>query len=191
MRRTMKTKAQTVVGALLIFAALHCAADSWQFKSSERAYKFSRGYRVIVGVDARKSSQSPHFYVRILDRGKLIALYPGVGFDELVVSPDEELFVGLSNTGIPSTAAVVFDREGRLLHSANHDSPHFQYCRYSVTMDRTWYDDGDPNVRFEDQMGSRATITLRNCAGDQVYLLQPDRKVEDPAIDKTSNGGGT
>jgi hypothetical protein len=156
---------------LLWVSVPEALADSWSFKSSEQEFKFSQGFRVVAATDARKSTQLPEFHVKIYEGKHLLAHFPGMNFEHLVASPDEKLFVGLSNDGIPGTAAVIFTRDGRLRFLAVHGLAEFDYCEKSITLVRRWYDGENPNVRFD---GPKETggITVRDCKGQQIPLLE-------------------
>ena len=177
-----------LIGAVLCISGADALADSWSFKSSQREFKFSKGFRVLVTTDASKSTQSPEFHVKIYEGKRLLAHYPGLGFEHLVASPDEALFVGLSNRGIPGIAAVIFTRDGSLRLLALHGLAEFDYCKKSVTLARRWYDEENPNIRFDgpDETGG---ITVRDCKGQQVPLLQVISRAYNNALQRTPTSG--
>lgn len=160
-----------LVGVLLAFIVRTALADTWSFESSQREFKFDGEFRVVVITDARKDTQVPNFEVRIYSGAKLLALYPGIAFDHVIASPNGRLFVGLSNAGIPGTAAAVFTRDGRLLMLAMHGAASFDYCEESITLVRRWYDEDNPDIRF-DGPPEKGGITLRSCNGQRVSLLE-------------------
>lgn len=162
---------QWLVGALLASTVRTALADTWSFESSQREFKFDDEFRVVVTTDAHKDTQVPDFEVRIYSGAKLLALYPGIAFDHVIASPNRKLFVGLSNAGIPGTAAAVFTLDGRLLLLATHGLASFKYCEQSVTLLRRWYDEENPDVRF-DAAPEEGGITLRSCSGQRVSLLE-------------------
>ena len=146
------------------------AADSWSFDSSERNFRLPGGIKVLAVIDARKNDAVPDFYTKVFRGNRLLALYPGVSFDDIVASPDGSMFVALSNGGIPGTAAVVFDAKGRLLLMAKHGEARFDYCQESITIVREWYDSENPAVAFGEH-GWLSEITLRDCHGKTINLL--------------------
>jgi len=141
-------------------------ADSWTYEDSHHAWRFSRGFRVELITDARRDGSARH-YVKIVSGSRVLSILNGVAFETLVASPDEQLYVGLSNYGIPGTAAIVFDRQGRIILYASHATGNFAYCRASVTIERTWYDAAHPDVQF----GEDGVISLNDCEGKRVNLL--------------------
>lgn len=162
---------KALVGMLLSAMIAVAGADTWSFESSEREFRFSEGFRFLVTVDASQSTQSPDFYVRVYDGERLLAHYPGFNFEHVIASPDEKLFVALSNRGVPGTAAAVFARDGGFRWLVTHGLADFDYCGRSVILVRRWYDEKNPDVRFGDT-GKADAITLRDCQGQRVSLLE-------------------
>lgn len=160
----MKQKVLALV--LCLCASTAVQADSWTFKDDVRTWRFSN-LKVEAITDALRDG-SAHQYVRITKGSKVLAMLNGVGFETLIESPDKRLFVGLSNSGLPGTAAVVFDHEGRLMLYASHGASNLAYCRASVTIDRTWFDAANPDVQFE----PGGVITLNDCEGKRVNLVE-------------------
>lgn len=139
-------------------------------------------------TDASKSTQSPEFHLKIYEGQKLLAHYPGFAFEHIAESPDGALFVGLSNHGIPGTAVAVFARNGSLRVLAVHGLAEFEYCEKSVTLVRRWYDEKNPNVRF-DGPAETGGITVRDCRGEQVPLLQVTARAYNNALQRTPASG--
>jgi hypothetical protein len=110
----------------------------------------------------------------VLRDGEIQAQYKGIAFQHLFASPNNTIFVGLSNDGIPGTAIVVFDAEGDLRLLVNHENAEFNYCRVSVTRVRDWYDAEDPNVKFTPAATGRfpLKISVRDCHGKIVDLWE-------------------
>jgi hypothetical protein len=154
----------------LAFAPLSLA-DSWQFEQQTRIYKFGKGLEFRLDIDPVDRGNWAKFTVRIRNGAALLARHEGISFDELFASPDESLFVGLSNSGIPGTAVVVFNRSGQILLLAAHDAAEFDYCDKSIYIVRSWHGSEKGDVQFDDET-SLAGITLRNCRGERVNLLR-------------------
>lgn len=174
------------VAACLSLTAAAPMADTWSFKSSEREFKLLQGIRVVVTTDASKSTQRPEFHLKIYEGQKLLAHYPGLAFEHIAGSPDGKFFVGLSNQGVPGTAAAVFTRNGSLRLLAIHGLAEFDYCEKTVTLFRRWYDEKNPNVRFDGPTGG---ITVRDCKGQQVPLLEITAKAYNNALQRTPASG--
>ncbi len=156
---------------LATLAAPEAPADSWSFESEERVVALPGGGRVVVSVDASRSTQQPDFEVVIESGNSPPVSHPGLWFRDVVASPDGLLIVGLSNRGIPDSAAAVFSLDGALLLIANHDAGALNYCKESVTLVREWYDGDDPDVHFG-APAEPGAITLRDCRGERLTLLE-------------------
>lgn len=160
--------------AASLLTSVHAFADSWRYqpKKIEQEDKFGE-VRIVKSVDGRKDQKYPDFAVTIYQLGKMVALYKGVSYQKLFASPDNDLFVGLSNDGIPGTAVIIFDKSGNLRLEAKHGIARFQYCEESITLVRKWFDEDRPEVSFvQDNEGRLKTITLRDCKGNTVDLMK-------------------
>lgn len=161
-----------LLSAIVLYSAF-ASADSWRYPATITSKPETFGDVTIRRiVDARKDQQSPAFAVEVSRGKELLARFPGVYFEQLFPAPDGSFFVALSNDGLPGTAVLVFDREGNLRLEAKHDVAFFDYCGYSVTRQRLWFDAENPGVKFvkhEDFDAYR--VRLRNCHGKEVDLL--------------------
>jgi hypothetical protein len=158
--------------SLLVFSmglALCAAvrADSWAYHDNVKVWRFSKGFKVEAVTDARRDGSARH-YVKIVNGSNVLAIFNGVGFETLVESPDQKVYVGLSNYGLPGTAAIVFGRDGNLILYAQHWGTHFAYCSASVTIERLWFSRANPDVQFDADGG----VTLNDCEGKRVNLFQ-------------------
>jgi hypothetical protein len=104
---------------------------------------------------------------------ELVGRYGGHYFEDIAANESNSVFVGISNRGLPSTAIIVFDAEGRLRALANHDlhAERFDYCDRSVTLLREWYDSENPSIRFG-QSDSDPALEVRGCRGELLNLLE-------------------
>ncbi|KQW93429.1 hypothetical protein ASC94_12385 [Massilia sp. Root418] len=124
--------------------------------------------------NSMKDPTSPEFKLRVYNKGKLVLELNDAGFDNFYPAPDNQAFVGLSNQGWPATAAIVFDKNGKVLLLARHGTTRFGYCMETSTFLKLWYDAQDPQVRFlsaKPAPGKAPGITLRDCKGATVNLL--------------------
>jgi len=145
-------------------------ADSWILKPSTTVHKFKHGLQFEYSVDPIRGGGWANFEVKIKNGAVVLGRYPGIGYEDLIASPDENLFLGLSNSGIPGTAVVVFSSDGHLLLLARHDVVPFDYCDESITIIRTWHGSEKGDVRFENE--SLGGISLLDCHGKRVKLLE-------------------
>lgn len=171
---TMSGIGCAVAGAMLapLLALSPAAAETWSFDPvvTTREYVFG-DVRIVRAVDATEDTQYPEWTVGIFVGDELRAFYGGVSFDHIVASSDNRLFVGISNSGLPGTALVVFDRRGVLLTELEHDPALFDYCEQSETLVRRWYDAAQPDLRLETgASGGALRATVRGCAGNRIDL---------------------
>jgi hypothetical protein len=158
---------------ILLFAAAAlgtnvAVADSWILRARDEVYRFKGDLTFTYTIDPVDGGKWAKFAVKV-HRKRLLAQYSGLGFEELIASPDGTLFVGLSNTGIPGTAVAVFSSEGRLLLHVEHDVARFDYCDETITLVRNWYTPGKDSVQFGDGL---ADLSLLDCHGKRVNLLE-------------------
>ncbi|WP_342120569.1 hypothetical protein [Pseudoduganella sp. OTU4001] len=133
--------------------------------------------------DSRKDPMDPVFRLQMRDRGRVLLVVNDVAFDDIVASPDGELFVGLSNGGWPGSAAMVFDRRGRVWFVAHHGAMALEYSETSTFL-KEWYDAKNPGLRFAERnlLGDDfLQITLRNCNGETVGLWDVVKNATDRA----------
>jgi len=167
-----------IAAAVLFFAGSNAHADSWNYRpvATDRTFNFG-ATRIVLTTDARKNQKFPDFQIQVLRDEKEQARFSGISFDELYASPDNELFLGLSNSGVPGTAVVLFSSGGRIGLLANHGLAEFDYCRKSVTLERVWYDEKSPQIRFAlDGKYGAPGIYLQDCRGRTVELLHTVQK---------------
>ena len=102
-----------------VFGSTH--ADSWRWPSEVRreAQKFG-SIEVVKTYDGKTKPGEPVWAVEVRKGGLLLAKFGGVTYERLFASPDNKLFVGLSNRGLPGTAVVIFGSNGNLLLEAKH-----------------------------------------------------------------------
>lgn len=159
--------------ALVLMASPSARADSWQYLPTVESQSFIHGnVRIVLTTDARVNQKYPDFLLEVFNGGQQVARIPGVSFDTLVPSPDHALFVGLSNSGLPGTAAIVFTDKGQVSLLVRHGFAEFDYCSKSVTLQRVWFDAENPDVRF--RLGPnepKPGIFLRNCKGQDIELV--------------------
>lgn len=159
--------------ALALVSAPTARADTWRYPPTVESKVIRHGsVRIVLTTDARQDQWYPDFTLEVFKDDEQMARIPGVAFDKLFASQDNTLFVGLSNSGLPGTAVVVFTDQGRVILLAKHGFAEFDYCQRSVTLARVWFDAERPDVRF--QIGSndgKVGIFLRNCKGQEVELL--------------------
>jgi len=162
------------LGLSVLLVAPAAYADSWSYpKKIDREKFLFGGTRIVLTTDARKSPKYPDFLLEVFEDGKQVARVPGVHFEKLFASKDNQLFVGLSNRGIPGTAAIVFTNTGVITLLAQHGLAEFDYCSKSVTLERVWFDEENPDVRFQlaDQE-PKPGIYLRSCSGEEIELVK-------------------
>ena len=158
---------------LLGLAVPNLLGDSWVFEEGFREESFRCGEIEIVRVvDATEDQSWPHFWIEVRGNDGLVGTLDNLSFDDLAMSADCNLFLGLSNSGIPRSAVVLFTAKGELLEVIEHPREmELPYCEVSTTLVRTWYDQDDPAVEFEYAAGGELEqITVTDCSGERFPL---------------------
>lgn len=140
---------------------------------SERKFRFG-DITIVQSFNSMKDPMSPEFKVQVYDKKRLLLQLSDAAFDSFYPSPNGEAFVGLSNGGWPGTAAIIFDRRGRVLLLVEHGLAEFDYCSQTSTFIKEWYDGKDPQVKFpifDIRKNPVAGITIKDCHGQTVDLL--------------------
>jgi hypothetical protein len=149
-------------------------ADTWTFSGKVETERFKHGVtQVVLTSDSRKNSKAPQFLLEVFTDAKKVASVPGVYFEKLFASKDNRYFLGLSNRGIPGTAAILFNSKGEMLLLVHHGVAEFDYCAKSITVSRVWFHETNPNVRFQiDEPKLESAVYLQNCYGKEVELFK-------------------
>ena len=95
--------------------------------------------------------------------------------DTVAGSDDGRFIVGLSNRG-SENAFWVRSSDGRLIKRKTHNlgRDHWvgvHYCLESVTNVRQWFDEKQPDVRFQIEAGKLVHVTVRSCDGKDLNLF--------------------
>lgn len=165
-------------------------ADSWRFPAVIQTDPEQHGDITIRRIrDARKDQKYPDYSVEITRADHLLARIPGVYYEKLFAAPDGSLFVGLSNVGLPGTAVIIFDRQGRLRLEVKHGMAEFDYCEESVTLRREWFDAERPEVTFtKDPKWGSYKVNLRTCRGKDVELMTAIRDAYNRSFQRNASG---
>jgi hypothetical protein len=173
----------------IFVCCLACSTSAFSDMPSMKRWKqektFSFGdIHIKQSFNSMKDPMDPEFKLRVYDKGHLVLQLNDAAFDAFFPSLDGGAFVGLSNSGWPGTAVIIFDRRGRVLLLAEHGLARFDYCGETATFVKEWYDSKDPQVRFPTfRIGNGRTpgITLKSCRGETIDLL-------DEVTKATANG---
>ena len=173
-RRRTTPRLPVTIALVALTLCTGVRADSWRFPAELTTKTFSFGAtKFVLTTDARANQRLPQYSVAVYADDKQLALYPGIAFEALYSSPNNEIFVGLSNTGLPGTAVVVFDASGAIRLLATHGMAEFDYCDRSVTLVRTWYDAESPQLDFKlDAVDDTFGVYLRDCHGKRIELFR-------------------
>ncbi len=178
---------------LLPFLLLFCFAshaDTWSYKKERKETEFVFGdTKIIRVVDTTENSQYPDFHVLIYYKGELEAKYRGISFEFIYADKENSTFIGLSNSGLPGSAVVVFGAQGHLDNVLYHERFVPEYCMRSVTVSKVWVDETDPKVEFSyakigEDYEYIDEITFIDCHGKRVslqhsYISGIENKVEE------------
>ena len=157
---------------VLVLLPLSVIGDTWEYDPERTVTEYEFGDTKISRiVDATENQLYPDFVIDIHTAGQLVGKYQGIHFEHIFAISDNEVFVGISNSGLPGTAIVIFDNRGRLRFVRDHryDSDLFTYCDQSSTLIREWFDESSPNVEVGDDDGKNA-LEIRGCDGSTVRL---------------------
>lgn len=145
-------------------------SDEWLFHPGKSEYIFDN-IKIIQTVEVKSQTPYPNFILDFYVDNKLQAKYRNINVQSIFRSPDKNYFVGLSNSGVPGTAYVVFDKRGNLLREVKHDYLDFvEYCNYSITINRKWINVKKPELKiFKGSMG--VVIQVTGCNGKKYNLL--------------------
>lgn len=159
-----------LLGCLILVSSV-ASADQWEFKKGIHEYPTSFGdVRFVATVDARKNRLSPTMWLDMYVKHTLLARIQAVNAGKILPSENRQAFIVLSNSGPSPVAALVLDRSGQILSLLGHDSEGMGYCNYSVTIDRTWYDEANPDAKFEFDGVILRSASVRGCDGNRVTL---------------------
>jgi hypothetical protein len=89
--------------------------------------------------------------------------------DAIAMSDDGRYIVGLSNRG-SENAFWIRDRQGKLLSRKTHNDGGIHYCQESVTNIREWFDEKQPDVRFQFKDDKLSQLSVRSCDGKELNL---------------------
>ena len=170
------------LSVLLVVAAVPVGrADTWSYPPivNEKVHEFGE-VRIVRTIDATRNSRHPDFSISIYRAGELRALLRGVSFEHIAATKDNGFFVGVSNSGLPGTAIIIFDADGNLKVEIKHNFSNLKYCRKSITLDRIWYFSDAPDIVFEyfsessnyHEVGDVEFITIRDCEGNRRNLFE-------------------
>jgi hypothetical protein len=157
----------------LVLLGLAAHADDWSLTPEVKNTPYQFGEtRVVLHYDSMTNRQYPEYTLKVFRGKTLQAEHKGVGFEQVFAEKENRFFVGLSNRGLTRTAWVVFDQEGRIIREQRHDIVAMKYCRSSITVVREWYDKEKPEVRFKVEGGKLKEVSVRDCQGKRLLLLE-------------------
>jgi len=178
-----KAIARLVLGLWICGTA---SADTVFYRDHTETWRFANDEFHVSSITDAETPRTARQYLKIDSHGEVLAVLNGVGIDTLAASPDESLFVGLSNSGIPGSAVVIFNRKGEVLLLVPHGELRFDYCEESVSVVRTWHGSKAGDVHF-DEDGQLAGISLLDCRGERINLLQAISEAYARALERYSS----
>lgn len=162
-----------LVLTLFGLTAPNLSADDWMFDKGIHQEQFECGeVQVLRVVDATEDQNWPRFWIEVYKDGALAGTLKDLSFEDLAMSPDCNLFLGISNGGVPRSAVILFTGRGELITSIEHSfESGLPYCAFSITIERVWYDADQPNVAFDySEAGDLEEITIATCSGERFGL---------------------
>src|SRR5687767_3875059 len=125
--------------ALLLAATFPtlAAADDYVLPKERTTTRHDFGdVAILEEYDGRRAE--PRWWIAVTRNGRGVGRLDGASFDELYADPAHDVFVGVSNRGVPDTSLVVFDARGETILHWPHGPKPGAYCAQSVTLVRTW-----------------------------------------------------
>lgn len=168
------TANRTSLAALAILASL-CTlpdgvADTLQMVPHKDVRRESFGDVEITQVYDTLTPESWEISTKVTKRGKLILYLRNAQYQQFFSSPGHRVFVGLSNSGWPGSAILIFDDEGHIYASASHFRG-FDYCKWTSTILKEWYDDKNPSIEFPRYEAPQRKFTVRGCRGNRIDII--------------------
>ena len=161
---------------ICILSAASLYADSFMFPTN--AYKVTEQFgdtKFELCFDPRDDQDSHMFELLIYKNDTLLSKYRNVTFTDIFASPDNKYFLGVSNFGIPGTAYVIFDNEGRLIKEVKHVYSDLKYSSYSLVLAREWYDKDNPDVEFHSNQWRLRSLQINSSSGERIELLKRNK----------------
>ncbi len=160
---------------LLLFVCTNSLADKRSYKKEINEKVFIFGETKIVRViDSTKNNHIPDFQILIYLKGELQAKYRWLSFEHIASDKTNSTFVALSNSYLPTNAALVFNSKGGLENVIYHHKAQLEYCNESMTI-KQWVSQEDPKIEFiyeklADGYEYVKDITFLNCRGERITL---------------------
>lgn len=171
------------IALLTIALPIVAFADTWHFEAKVTTEEFVFGEtKIIKTVDSTQNQKYPDFMIDIYQNDDLQAKYRGISFQNIFAFKENTVFIGLSNEGIPGTAVVIFTDKGALNMEIKHRNGTFEYCTKSVTLERIWYEEVNPDLELVNAGEDNEEIIFTDCKGERVGLFS----VLDIAFGKTT-----
>ena len=157
-------------------AAASLYADSIGFpKEASKITKQFGDTKIELCFDPREDQDSHMFELLIYKNEILLSKYRNVTFTDIFASSDNKYFLGVSNFGIPGTAYVIFDNEGRLIKEVKHTYSDLKYSSYSLALAREWYDKDNPDVEFHTNQWRLRSVQINSSSGERINLLKRNK----------------
>lgn len=113
------------------------------------------------------------YTIKLFKENVLLTTFIDASFNHISASKNNEVFIGISNTGEPGTAFIIFNSKGDLLVEVKHDLDRHHYCHMSIWYTRIWYDNDNPGIRFvyteDDEFKD---IVVNGCNGKEIKIIE-------------------
>jgi len=154
----------------LFFLSFPVLSDMRIYKQELKKDNFEFGDVKVIRIrDTTKSAVYPEWSIEIYNKDELVASHEGLSFQDIAANKENSLFVGISNTGYPATAVIMFDGKGSLKLHRNHEENLFKYCKQSAYAFKEWYNSEEPGIKFKGV--NPAKIEVNGCDGQVVDVL--------------------
>ena len=165
---------KSIVTILLLFISSVSFADDIDFpKERTETVKELGNLKIHEIYDGTKEKWPYHFLI-VKKNDEVILNLREAKYEKYFASKDNRYFVGLSNIGIPASAFIIFDSNGKILKQVAHDFSNLPYIAPSITIGRGWFDSTKPEVKFEFKNQRLISIKVKTLEGKMLEILARD-----------------
>ena len=161
---------KTLYICILLALSFPVLSDIRIYKQELKKDYFEFGEVKVIRIrDTTRSAVYPEWSVEIYRQGELVASHKGISFQDIAANKENNLFLGISNTGFPATALIAFDSQGNIKLNCNHNENSFKYCKQSAYAIKEWYNSEKPGIQFKGI--SPTKIEVNGCDGQIIEIL--------------------
>ena len=119
----------------------------------------------------------PIYTFLVYKNDQLLKVYENIAFHKLFASSNNTYFLGVTNSGYPHFAYVIFNIEGDIIRATRHRNEDINYCvMLSGGYLKEWYNEESPDVEFIVENGILKDVLINGCnsAGNSTDSIAND-----------------